>query len=334
MRIQGFARWRIGAAALGTVALLATPAGGATASPGQGATASPGHGASGIDPSTRANVTAAMHGEAFAHAEYRAYAAQAARERLPDVRALFDRTAAVELGEHFAEQAELIGLVGDNAANLRAAIAGESYEATTMYRRFAAQAEADGDLEAARLFTEISGDEARHRRDFVRALKAVSDPSSGATVPGGMIVEAVSIPAGRPEVSSPRTLRNLRSAMRGEAFAHAAYTLYAERARATGRPDLAVLFDRTARVELTEHFAEEATLAGLVRGTRSNLCEAIAGETREGDRMYPSYARRAAAAGDTTAAELLTEIAHDELGHARAFTAALSALGGRCPASR
>ncbi|GAA3419513.1 ferritin family protein [Streptosporangium vulgare] len=325
MRVRGFAWWRIGAAVVGTVALLAAPA--------DGATASLGHGADSIDPSTRADITAAMRGEAFAYARYRAYAAQAARERLPDVQALFERTAAVELGEHFAEQAKMTGPSGDNIANLRDAIAGESYEATSMYKEFATQAEVDGDLNAARLFKEISSDEARHHRQFVQALKAVSDPASGVTVPAGVTAEPVSVPAGKPEVSSPRTLRNLRSAIGGEAFAHAKYALYAERARATGQPELAALFDRTAQVELTEHFAEEAKLAGLVRDTKSNLCEAIAGENREGNRMYPTYARQAATIGDTTVAELLTDTASDELGHARAFTGALSALGGRCPAS-
>src|SRR5664280_2468408 len=56
---------------------------------------------------------------------------------------LFRGTAQVELQEHFAAEAVLAGWVAGNAANLRDAIAGETYEHTTMYPGFATQATAD-----------------------------------------------------------------------------------------------------------------------------------------------------------------------------------------------
>ncbi|GAA3426213.1 hypothetical protein GCM10018953_33960 [Streptosporangium nondiastaticum] len=290
-----------------------------------------GPGAGGASAQTRADLMKAIQGEAFAYAKYRAYAAQACRENLPDVQALYERVARVELREHLAEQARLAGLAGDDAANLRAAISGASYEAKTMYPGFAAQARAAGDRNAARLFSEIAEDEAGHRARSARALRALEHPSSGASVPVGPAARSVSVPEGSPRVSS-RTLEDLRAAMRGEALAHARYGLYAEHARANGRPRLAMLFEHAAQVELTEHFAEEARLAGLVRSTAANLCESAAGETAEGTDAYPGYARQAAAAGDRAAAERFSEIARDKLRHAREFKDALSGLRANCPA--
>jgi rubrerythrin len=325
METRGLIWLKAGLAALGMSAFLAAPAGSAAAAVTLKS--------DDMDPSTRANMVNAMEGEAMAHATYRAYAAQADKEGLPAVRALFERTAASELREHLPEQARQLGLVGDNPANLRDSTEGESYEAATMYQRFAAEAEEDGDQKAAALFSEISKDEASHRSRFTRAAKAVSDPSSGAVIPTDVTAKPASIRAGAPQVSSPRTMRNLRTALRGEALAHAKYTLYADRARETGQPKLATLFDRTAEVERAEHFAEQANLAGLVRDSRTNLRNSIAGETDEGNRMYPQYARQAAAVGDTTAAELFKDTASDELAHARAFNKALSTLDAQASAS-
>ncbi|MGW5266746.1 ferritin family protein [Microbispora sp. NPDC004025] len=325
METSGLGWCKAGLTAAGTITLLALGVARASA-----ATAP--HGDD-VDPSTRTNVTNAMKGEALAHVTYREYAKQADRENLPEVAGLYRRTAHTELREHLDEQAKLVGLVGDNAANLRDSMSGESYEATKMYKNFAKQARKDGDRQAARLFSEIAKDEAAHHAKFAEAAKAVADPSSGAVVPTDVKAKRVTVRAGEPEVSSDRTLENLRTAMKGEAFAYAKYTRYGDKARETGQPRLAKLFHRTAAVERTEHFAEEANLAGAVRGTAANLCATIKGETREGTRMYPDYARQASAAGDTAAASVLTDTAKDELKHAKAFAGQLSELGGRCPAA-
>jgi rubrerythrin len=197
-----------------------------------------------LDPRTRADLEQSMRGEAFAHASYGLYAEQARREGLPAVARLFERAAEVELGEHFTEQAALIGLVGSDTANLRDAIKGEKYETRDMYPRFARQATSDGDANAATRFNEIA------RR----------------------------------------------------------YILYAKHASAQGNPALARLFTANATAELQEHFAEQAILAGLVGTTRSNLEKAIAGERHESQTMYPTFAKRAEAAGDTAAARVF--IAH------------------------
>jgi len=125
---------------------------------------------------------------------------------------------------------------------------------------------------------------------------------------------------------TPATRDHLKTAMQGEAFAAAKYQLYAEHARQSGKTELADLFERTAKVERSEHFAEEAALAQLARDDAANLEDAIAGESYEIDTMYRDFAEQARAAGDHAAASLFEEIRRDEMGHRDAFKAALQKL--------
>lgn len=120
---------------------------------------------------TREHLLQALHGEAFAHARYLLFAEQARRNGRPALAELFERTAHTERDEHFAEEAELAGLVATDEENLRAAIEGEAYEVDTMYREFAEQARLAGDTAAAERFAEIRNDEATHLADFRHALE-------------------------------------------------------------------------------------------------------------------------------------------------------------------
>lgn len=284
-----------------------------------------------LHPQTNRDLDTSMRGEAFAYASYTFFAAQADREGLAAIARLYRQTADVELPEHFSEEAALAGLVGSNAANLRAAISGETYESTTMYPTFARQAKQDGDKNAAALFTEIAKDEAAHNRAFKAALKVIE--TGKGRIPPPLAVAPVAVPAGPPKVSAARTKANLDTAMHGEALAHARYTLYAQQARQQGKAALAQLFDGSAAVELREHFAGEAALAGLVRKTMDNLAKSITGERYEANVMYPSFAKRAKAVGDTKAAQLFSHNARDEAAHALAFERALqqlySSIGGK-----
>ncbi len=123
-----------------------------------------------MHPQTMKNLTTAMHGEAFAYVKYTLYAEHASKEGNTEVADLFSGAAKTERYEHFAEEAELAGLVGSDADNLKDAIQGENYESTTMYREFAEQARAAGDIAAAERFEEIARDEAGHRDAFQAAL--------------------------------------------------------------------------------------------------------------------------------------------------------------------
>ncbi|MFJ8789401.1 ferritin family protein [Streptomyces sp. NPDC102462] len=273
---------------------------------------------------TLADLTTTMKGEAYAYAAYSLFAAEADRQGMSAVGKLFRSTAQTELNEHLHEAAALAGTVGSNAANLRQAISGETYEHQVMYRRFAEQARADGDLGAAKLFSEIAADEGRHRDAFRTALTAVTN-GRGA-VPAPTKADVVAVPAGLPKVKATRTRANLDTALHGEALAHAKYMLFAAHARQTGNTALARLWEGTAKVELHEHLAGEAVLTGLVRTTRENLRTAITGEHNEETTVYPGFAKRATGVGDTSAVGYFRNTAADEAKHAAAFQQALDQL--------
>jgi rubrerythrin len=131
-----------------------------------------------INSQTKANLDTAMHGEAFATAKYLLYAAKAYATNQPALGAYFEQAARTERTDHFAKEAKLFGLVGTNEANLSDAIAGEDYETTTMYPKFAAEAEAAGDAEAAALFREIASDEAKHRNAFQNFLAKLKEKTT------------------------------------------------------------------------------------------------------------------------------------------------------------
>src|SRR5450759_4789999 len=70
----------------------------------------------------------------------------------------------------------------------------------------------------------------------------------------------------------------------------------------THQTALATLFSGTAQVELQEHFAAEAMLAGLVGTNTDNLKDSIAGETWGHTTMYPGFATQATTDGCNDAA--------------------------------
>ena len=128
-----------------------------------------------LNKETMANLSTAMHGEAFAFAKYMLYAQHARKSGNKDVADLFEKAAHTERFQHFAEEAQLAGLVGSGEDNLRDAIKGESHEVETMYLGFAKDATAAGDKAAAARFQEIRNDEMGHRDAFKAALAKLQD---------------------------------------------------------------------------------------------------------------------------------------------------------------
>lgn len=131
-----------------------------------------------LNEQTMANLSTAMHGEAFAYAKYLLFAEHARKSGQPKLALLLEQTAKTERFEHFAAEAKLAGTVGSNADNLKDAIKGENYETTTMYREFAEQAEKVGDHAAAVQFEEIRQDEMKHRDAFTAALAKLDTTSA------------------------------------------------------------------------------------------------------------------------------------------------------------
>lgn len=127
-----------------------------------------------LDPITRQHLAAAMHGEAFAQLKYLRYAEQARKLGNPELAALFEESANVEANEHFTREADALGLVGTNQANIADAMAGELYENTQMYIAFANQAEKAGDAKVAALFRQIAEDEGDHYDQYRDAAEKLA----------------------------------------------------------------------------------------------------------------------------------------------------------------
>lgn len=122
------------------------------------------------------NLLAAFAGESQARNKYTFYAKVARKEGLHYIAKLFEETAENER-QHASDEFKLAGELGDTAANLKAAADGENYETEEMYPTFAAEAEAEGNKEAARLFRQIAKVEAHHCDRYRKLLALVESGS-------------------------------------------------------------------------------------------------------------------------------------------------------------
>lgn len=120
---------------------------------------------------TISNLKEAFAGESQASQKYLAFARKAAKEGFQNIAALF-RTAAEAERIHAEGHLGALDGIGSTAENLRAAIAGETYEYTQMYPPMLKQAEADGH-KAKRMFDYALKAEAVHARLYQLALDAV-----------------------------------------------------------------------------------------------------------------------------------------------------------------
>ena len=248
--------------------------------------------------STRANLLKAMHGESFARADV-----PGLRRRGPHgagqakAATLFAKTGRVERGDHFALEAELVGLAAPMPRTSPTPSPARATRRPRCTRQFAAQAKADGDTAAAAACSPRSPPTRPHHRDALTQAQAAL--SGRAQVPA--VTEGD--PGRRRRPARParraRTLTNLQDAMRGEAFASAKYLLYAAHARSTGHPALAELLTTLSDVELREHWAAEAVAgrAGRQYHHQPGECRRH-GENEEATTMYPDYAAQAKTAGD------------------------------------
>ena len=120
---------------------------------------------------TESHLKEAFAGESQANRKYLAFARKAEQEGFANVARLF-RTAAEAETIHALGHLEALGGIGATAANLREAIAGETYEFTEMYPPMVQQAEAE-QHRARRMFRYATGAEEVHARLYRLALEAV-----------------------------------------------------------------------------------------------------------------------------------------------------------------
>ena len=124
--------------------------------------------------STQDNLMAAFAGESQARNMYTFYAQVARKEGYHYIAKIFEETALNEM-RHAKDEFRLAGKLGDTAANLRAAISGEDHETKSMYPELAAQAQAEGNKEAAVLFRMIAKIEAEHRARYAKILEMLEN---------------------------------------------------------------------------------------------------------------------------------------------------------------
>ena len=121
---------------------------------------------------TEKNLEAAFAGESQARNKYTYFASKAKKEGFEQIAALFLETADNEK-EHAKLWFKELGGIGDTAANLADAAAGENYKWTDMYDGFAKTAEAEGFLELAEKFRGVAAIEKRHEERYRALLKNV-----------------------------------------------------------------------------------------------------------------------------------------------------------------
>jgi rubrerythrin len=118
------------------------------------------------------NLKAAFAGESQARNMYTFFAKVARKEGYHYIANIFEETAMNEM-RHAKDHFIMLEGIGDTAANLKEAMDGENYETTSMYPTFAKEAEEEGNMEAAMLFTQIAKIEAEHRERYKHLLEMV-----------------------------------------------------------------------------------------------------------------------------------------------------------------
>ena len=117
---------------------------------------------------TEQNLWAAFSGESQARNKYTYFASVAKKQGYEQIAALFLKTAENEK-EHAKLWFKALGELGNTEENLAAAAAGENYEWTDMYDRFAKDAEEEGFIELAAQFRAVALIEKSHEERY-RAL--------------------------------------------------------------------------------------------------------------------------------------------------------------------
>jgi rubrerythrin len=130
---------------------------------------------------THNNLKAAFAGESQANRRYLYFAKVADVEGHPDIAGLFRDTAEGETGHahghlDYLKQAgdPATGLpIGDTESNLKAAVAGETYEYTEMYPGMARTARDEGFPEIAEWFDTLAKAEKSHAGRFQKGLASL-----------------------------------------------------------------------------------------------------------------------------------------------------------------
>lgn len=124
---------------------------------------------------TEKNLMEAFAGESMARNKYTYFASKAKKDGYVQIGELFEETAANEK-EHAKIWFKLLnGGIGTTAENLKAAAAGENYEWTDMYDKFAREAKEEGFDDIAALFEGVAAIEKEHEERYRKLLSNIED---------------------------------------------------------------------------------------------------------------------------------------------------------------
>lgn len=121
---------------------------------------------------TEKNLQEAFAGESQARNKYTYFAEVAQREGYEQLAEIFLMTARNEQ-EHARLWFDALGGINDTAQNLIDAAAGENYEWTDMYDRFAKEADEEGFAELAEAFRKVAAIEKAHEERYLKLLDNV-----------------------------------------------------------------------------------------------------------------------------------------------------------------
>lgn len=135
-----------------------------------------------------------------------------------------------------------------------------------------------------------------------------------------------------------RTVENLKTALIGETSASAKYEAYAKKAKAEGYGKIALLFEAASKSEkihannhraVLEQFGEKIAPINptyVVKSTKENLEDAIAGESYEVSTMYPEFLKTSNESGVALASISFNYAYQTEQKHNALYKQALSKL--------
>jgi rubrerythrin len=160
---------------------------------------------------TTDNLQAAFAGESQARNKYTFFAEVAREEGYHYIAKILEETAFNEM-QHAKDHLKLLNGIGDTLANLKEAFGGEDYEVENMYPGFAAEAEEEGEKEAAMAFKQIAKIEAHHRARYKKLMEMVEagtvfkreQPIKWKCGVCGYIVEGTEPPPKCPSCKKPR----------------------------------------------------------------------------------------------------------------------------------
>ena len=115
------------------------------------------------------NLESALAGESMAHIKYRYYAKIAREEGFEDVAKHFEETADQEIKHAWGHLELLLGKINTKQA-LEKAIEGETYEFTTMYPQFVADAVKESEDFAVQEFRQQITESKEHANEFKQRL--------------------------------------------------------------------------------------------------------------------------------------------------------------------